>query len=161
MAILPLKKSETSLERRTGAFFSPFQREMNRLVEDFFTNFPSMTSEFGLPALSAPAVNVSESEKAYTITAELPGIQEKDVEISITDNSIQIKGEKEVSNEEKQNGFISMERSYGSFYRSIPFSTPIEENKIKAVLKDGVLTVDVPKSPEAVKNVKKISVQKG
>lgn len=161
MTLIPLKKHETSLSRKTGDFFSPFQKEMNRLMDDFFSNFPSLSFEATLPLIATPAVNISENDKAYSITAELPGIQEKDIEISVTNGNLQIKGEKEISNEEKENGFISMERSYGSFYRSIPFGASIDEGRIKAVLKDGVLTVDVPKSVEAIKNAKKIQIHKG
>ncbi len=159
MSLIPLKKSTTNLERRAGDLFSPLQREMNRFVDEFFSSFPSIITERGL-SVSVPAVNISENEKAYAVTAELPGMEEKDVEISVSDNALQIKGEKELSKEEKENGFITMERSYGSFYRTIPFTSKIDENKIKATLKDGVLTIDVPKAPDAVKNTKKISVQK-
>ena len=160
MALIPFKKSETALQRRMGDFFSPLQRDMNRLMEDFFTSFPSINIESSLPSIATPWVNVSENEKNYTVTAELPGVQEKDIEISVSEGDLQIKGEKEVSKEEKENGFITMERSYGSFYRSIPFATEIDEQNVKAHLKDGVLTVTVPKAPEAIKKAKKISIQK-
>ena len=145
MSLIPFKKNSPLFERRS---------------EDFFSNFPAVTTPEFTMALATPAVNVSETEKYYTITTELPGVEDKNIEISVTDNTVQIKGNKELSKEEKENGFIAIERSYGSFYRSIPFSTKIDENKVKAVLKDGVLTVEVPKTFESIKNTRKVSIQK-
>ncbi len=159
MALIPLKKSGLSVERRSDDFFFPLQREVNRLMDDFFSSFPSL--EPGGTSVATPVVNVSENEKSYCITAELPGIQEKDIDLSVSNKAIQIKAEKEFSKDEEKNGFITMERSYGSFYRLVPLSADIDENKIKASLKDGVLTIDVPKTEEAIKRTKKISVQKG
>ncbi len=94
------------------------------------------------------------------MTAELPGIQEKDIEISASEDSLQIKATRELTKEERENGFIIKERSYGSFYRSIPFGCPIDEDQIKANLKDGVLKIAVPKAAEAVKKQKKIPLSK-
>ena len=140
----------------------PLHRELNRLVDEFFSNSPLASNrEWGLaPYTASPAMNVSENERSYTVTAELPGIKENEIEVCIVDNALQIRGEKELAKEEKENGFLTMERSYGSFYRSIPFSMKIDENKIRAVLRDGVLTVEIPKAPEAVKSTKKITLLK-
>lgn len=160
MALIPLKRSEVAINRKAGELFYPLHREMNRLMDDFFSSFPTLNLETNIPSVATPAVNVSESDKSYTVTAEMPGISEKDIEIAVSNGDLQIKGEKEISKEEKENGFIVMERSYGSFYRSIPFACKIEESKIKAILKDGVLTVEVPKAPEAIQSTKKVPIQK-
>jgi HSP20 family protein len=119
-----------------------------------------MTSEMRtFPSVSSPAMNVSETEKSYKVSMEVPGVDEKHLEIAVSDGNLTIKGEKDISKEEKDNGFLTMERSYGSFFRSIPFDSQIDESKIKATLKHGVLMIEIPKNPEAVKNIKQISVQ--
>lgn len=162
MALISLRQPETQLSRRAEEFFSPLRRQINRIIDDFYSSSPwAMSSELRtFPSISTPAMNVSETEKGYKVTMEVPGVDEKNLEIAVSDGNLTVKGEKEISKEEKDNGFITMERSYGSFFRSIPFETDIDENKIKAQIKNGVLMIEVPKAPEAVKNIKHINVQK-
>jgi HSP20 family protein len=161
MALISLKTPESSLSRRTDEFFHPLRRQLNRIFDDFLSSSPlAMTSEMRtFPSVSSPAMNVSETEKSYKVSMEVPGVDEKHLEIAVSDGNLTIKGEKDISKEEKDNGFLTMERSYGSFFRSIPFDSQIDESKIKATLKHGVLMIEIPKTPEAVKNIKQISVQ--
>jgi HSP20 family protein len=105
-------------------------------------------------------MNLSETDKSYKVSMEVPGVEEKNLEIAVSDGNLTIKGEKDISKEEKDNGFLTMERTYGSFFRSVPFDSQIDESKIKAVLKNGVLMVEIPKAPEAVRNIKHIPVQR-
>lgn len=162
MALISLKSPESSLSRRTDELFHPFRRQLNRLFDDFLSSSPiAMSSELRtFPSVSSPAMNVSETDKSYKISMEVPGVEEKNLEIAVSDGNLTIKGEKDISKEEKDNGFLTMERSYGSFFRSVPFDSQIDESKIKATLKNGVLMVEIPKTPEAVKNIKHIPVQR-
>ena len=163
MALISLRRPEARIGRSTEEVFSPLRRQLNRIFDDFLTSSPwAASSELRtFPSISTPPLNVAESDKGYKVTMEIPGVDDKNLEIAVSDGNLTIKGEKEVSQEEKDDGFITMERSYGSFFRSIPFDTQIDENKIKASTKNGVLMIDIPKAPEAIKNIKHIPVQRG
>ena len=104
-------------------------------------------------------MDVAEDGKEITLTAELPGLDEKDVEILLSNNVLTIKGEKKSEQEKKEKDYYRVERSYGSFSRTIPLPEGIDADKVNASFKKGVLTVTVPKLPEAQKEVKKIAVK--
>ena len=106
-----------------------------------------------------PAVDVVESEKAYEITAELPGMDEKNIEVKVTDGRLTVKGEKQEEKEEKEKDYYLQERHYGSFERSFDLPESVEPDKIEASFKKGVLTVTLPKKAEAQKAAKKIEVK--
>ena len=108
-----------------------------------------------------PAVDVAETDKAYEITAELPGLDEKNVEVKLANGVLSIKGEKQEEKEEKEKDYYRRERSFGSFERSFQVPDDVEENKIEASFKNGVLSVTLPKSAEARKQAKKIEVKGG
>lgn len=139
---------------------SPFRslhREMNRVFEDFFRDFDLA------PALAGgevPKIDVSETETEVLVSAELPGIDEKDVEVSLSQGVLTIKGEKKLEKEQKEKNFHRVERSYGSFQRSIPLPCDVEEDKADAAFKQGVLTVKLPKT-KAAQQSKKIAVKSG
>jgi HSP20 family protein len=98
-----------------------------------------------------PKVDVTETEKALTVTAELPGLDEKDVEVSVSkDNILTLKGQKKVEKEDKEGDYYHLERSYGSFYRSIGLPKAVDTDKITAEFKKGILTVTLPKTAEAI-----------
>lgn len=130
--------------------FGSLQREMDRLFEDFFRRS-------GLPMRWGPAVDVVESSDSVVVKAELPGVDPKDVDISVSGDTLTIKGEKKEEKEEKGKSFYRVERSYGSFCRSVSLPTGVEADKAKADYKDGVLSVTLPKS-EKVK-AKKIPIK--
>lgn len=143
--------------------FASLQDEMNRLLDHFHR-------QFGLEPFGAgtewtgewmPRVNVKENEKEILISAELPGLDEKDLDISLAGGSLTIKGEKKEEKEEKGKNFFRCERTFGSFTRSIPLPCAVEEAKCEATFKKGVLSVRLMKSAEARKNVKKIVVKHG
>ena len=108
---------------------------------------------------TAPAVDVAETEKAYEITAELPGMDEKNVEVKFADGVLTVKGEKQEEKEEKKKDYYLSERSYGSFQRAFQVPDGVDADKIEASFKNGVLTVTMPKSVEAQKSAKKITVK--
>jgi HSP20 family protein len=110
---------------------------------------------------SAPAVDIVESEKAYEISAELPGMDEKNIEVHVVNGCLTIKGEKWEETEEKRKDYFLRERRFGSFERSFRLPEGVDKDKIEATFKKGVLTVTLPKSAEAQKAKKKIEVKTG
>ena len=104
-----------------------------------------------------PSMDVVETEKEFEITAELPGLEEKDVQVNVADNVLTIKGEKKAEKEEKDKNYRMFERSYGSFYRTLDLPSGINPDNIKAALSNGVLKVTVPKPAPA--QVKKVEVK--
>jgi HSP20 family protein len=119
---------------------------MDRLFDRFF--------ESGwreLPAMGewAPTVDVTEDKDAVTVTAELPGVEQKDIGVSLQDGVLTIKGEKNAEKEEKDKRRHRVERSYGMFSRSIRLPSAVETDKVTATFKDGVVTIALPKTPGA------------
>jgi len=104
-----------------------------------------------------PAVDINEDEKSFKVTAELPGMTDKDVEVSLSGNTLAIKGKKEEAKEQKDKGYYLSERSYGEFQRSFLLPEGIDPEKIEANVAKGVLTVTVPKTVQSV--AKKIEVK--
>lgn len=144
--------------------FRSLQTEINRVFENFWRGLPAPTGGFGAGwpfEAATPRVDVSETDKEIEITAELPGLSENDVEISLTEDVLTLKGEKKSEREEKDKNYYVSERSFGSFRRSIPLPSGVDQDKVKATFKNGVLRITVPKTEEAKKEVKKIAVSKG
>ena len=133
--------------------FEFLQTGIDQLFHDFTKSFPT----FRTPALS-PSMDVTENDKQIEITAELPGLEEKDVQINVVDNVLTIRGEKKAEKEErKDDNHWLLERSYGSFSRSLTLPAGVTIDDIKANIAKGVLTVTVPKPAPA--QVKKIEVK--
>jgi HSP20 family protein len=103
-----------------------------------------------------PAVDVFEKEDKFVVKAELPGIKEDDIDVSVIGDTLSIKGEKKTETEIKDEDYYRCERSYGSFYRSIPIPSNVDANKIEASFEDGILEVALPKSAKV--KPKKIAV---
>src|SRR6056297_731252 len=118
-------------------------RRMMDLMEDLWR----APFEFGsLGEFDFPAVNLSEDEKEIKVKAELPGMEAKDIDISINNSNLILQGEKRFEDEQNRDNYQRIERTYGSFYRAIPLATEVDENKINAKFKNGVLEVKMPKS---------------
>ena len=109
----------------------------------------------------SPRIDVKESEAAYEISAELPGLEEKDVEITVADGILTLKGEKSAEKEEQDDNYYRKERVYGSFERSFRLPDEVEADKVEANFKNGVLTVGLPKSEEAKSVVHKVTIKAG
>jgi HSP20 family protein len=150
--------------------FEALRREVDRLFEDFDRDFwhsPFRRSTFELEPFwrrelswaGAPAVDIVEKDAAYEVTADLPGFDDKDVEVKVVDNALVIKGEKKEEKEEKRKGYHLHERRSGSFERQFRLPEGVDADKIEATFKKGVLTVALPKKPEARKPEKKIEVK--
>lgn len=140
--------------------FLSLHREMNRLFDDVFRAIDRDLPAFGSPSfLSAgwPSVEISETEKDIKVTAEIPGLDEKDIEVLLKDGGLTVKGEKRSEIEDKEKQFS--ERYYGRFERRIPLSVDVEEDKIEANFRNGVLTVTLPKTEKAQTQVKRIAIK--
>jgi HSP20 family protein len=122
------------------------------MFEDFGRAVPTFGSTDVVPRL-----DMTETDKVIEVTAELPGLEEKDVEVNIADNILMIRGEKKSEKEEKDKNYRFVERSYGSFSRSIELPSGVDAERIQASLAKGVLTVTVPKPAQAA--MKKIEVK--
>jgi HSP20 family protein len=108
-----------------------------------------------------PAVDVTETEKGYKVVAELPGMDEKNIEVKIANGMLTIKGEKQEDKEEEKQDYYVRERSFGSFERTLPVPDGVDLDKVDASFKNGVLTVALPKTAEAQKAEKKITIKAG
>jgi HSP20 family protein len=165
--LVPWTKGQQLSSRREP--FDPFltlHREMNRLFDDVFRGFAPL-GPVGNPLIEGqfawPRLELSETDKAVTVSAELPGLSEKDVQVEITSGVLSIRGEKKAErNHESKSatGYFSKfvsERYYGSFERQVPVEG-VEEDKAQAEFKNGVLTVTLPKSEQSNRNVKRIAI---
>lgn len=153
MSLVPFRKSHTP------AFAAGFE-DFDRLFDGMFRN--------ALTNLSAPAgsvtdlalrVDVSETDKAYIVKADLPGIEEKDVDVTLDDGILTISGEKRAEAEEEGKTFHRIERSYGSFRRSLSLPADADETAVSAHVKHGVLKIEIGKTKQAQKTARKIEVQ--
>jgi len=131
---------------------------IDRLFDDFFRGFDlaPFGESFGT---FSPCIDVKENDNNYQVTAELPGMDENDIEVTMDRNSLTIRGEKKQEMEDKGQNYYRMERSYGSFQRSISLPPGIESDKIDANFSKGILTIILPKTAETQQHVKSIPVK--
>lgn len=141
--------------------FRSLHRQIDRVFEDFARGLPSLTmpGEAAEGVRLSPRIDVSETDKAIEITAELPGVEEKDVDVSLSDNRLTIKGEKKSEREEKEKSYHLLERSYGAFERTIAIPFDIDSDKVEAQFEKGVLKVTLPKPPETKARSRKIAIK--
>lgn len=145
------------------------RKQIDKLFEEFGLGMPS---PFGRRALdvepfwrremigqSMPAVDISEKSKSFEISAELPGMDEKDIEISLSNGNLVIKGEKRDQSEEKAKDYYLSERHYGAFERIFNLPKGVDAEKIDAKFRQGVLTITLPKRPEAINPDKRIPIK--
>jgi HSP20 family protein len=138
--------------------FLSLHREVNRLFDDVFRGFdltPFGSDRLFERGMGWPSVEVSETDKELKVTAELPGLEEKDVQLELADGVLTLKGEKKTETEDKDRRFS--ERTYGLFERRIPVEG-VDVDKVSAAFKNGVLTVKMPKLPEVQSKVKRIAI---
>lgn len=152
---LPEKQAETS-------FFPSLQKEMNRLFDQFRTGFPM--SENGLPTTfgtaAFPAIDVIDTDNNVEISAEVPGVEEDDLDVSISGDTLVLKGKKSAAHEEKADNYHRIERQYGSFRRQIPLGFTPENGAVDANFKDGVLNLKIKKPETAKAEIQKIDIKK-
>jgi len=130
---------------------------MNRLFDDVFRGFDE-TRFFG-GRIGWPSIDVEETEKEYRVTAELPGLEERDVEVLLQDGMLTVRGEKKLESENRNRAYS--ERFYGRFERQITLDRDVDETAVNATFKNGILTVTAPKSARAVESSKRIPINAG
>ncbi len=144
--------------------FSAMRAEMDRVFDSFLgrglAGFPSLTRA-GWKEMLAPSIDLRETDKEFIVEAELPGMEEKDVHVTLSNGVLTLKGEKKSEREEKKENYHLMERSYGSFHRSFQLGDAVDPDKVAATFDKGVLKVTLPKRAEAAKAEKRIPIAKG
>jgi HSP20 family protein len=160
------KSPETSVSRPRDVF-SAMRDEMDRMFERFEHGWPRLPSLFhrdsataGFGGVTVPDLDVRENTTSITVEAELPGVDEKDVTVTLANGLLTIKGEKRQEKEEKTDNYYVAERSFGSFARSIRLPDTVDEGKVEAKFDKGVLKITAAKKPEAVKAERKIEIKK-
>jgi HSP20 family protein len=133
---------------------------MRREMENVFRAFDQKPSSTGIGA-GAPAISVAETNDAFEVTAELPGVDEKDINVSLDDNQLIVSGEKKAESTKEEKDWHVEERSYGSFYRSMLLPFEPEEGAVEAHFDKGVLHLKIKKPAKVVKTTKTISIKTG
>lgn len=144
--------------------FSLLHRDINQVFEDMFQNFGRGGSTVGGStfgdAAFTPRLDVSEDDQAYHVEVELPGVKEDDISLEMRDGDLVIRGEKKFERDDKdKKGFHVVERSYGSFLRTVPLGYDVEPEAVEATFKKGVLKVSVPKPAEEQEKSGRIDIQ--
>tara|TARA_R110000787_G_scaffold216862_1_gene325837 strand:- start:998 stop:1501 length:504 start_codon:yes stop_codon:yes gene_type:complete len=140
--------------------FSQLKEEMDDLFSSYIPALPALGRSNGGRMLAMPTkLDVSETDEAIELVLDVPGIDRKDIDISLTDSSVKITGKREEKKEEKGKNYHRMERSYGAFERQVPLPCEVDAEKVSATLKKGVLSVTLPKSETARQTAKKITIK--
>jgi len=144
--------------------WDPFQ-ELEQAQKEILRLFDPALSRFGgedttlLGGQWAPAIDIHEEKDRIVVTADLPGLKKEDIEVSVQENNLLIKGEKKQEAADTKQGFLRRERFFGSFFRSIALPGTVDANSIQASYKDGVLSLSLPKKEEAKPKQIKIDVK--
>jgi len=140
--------------------WDPFREmvQMNDEIGRWFGDVGGREKEERRLAVWSPEVDIKETEKDVVVKADLPGIKMEDIDVSVDENQLVIKGERKFEKEEKDKDYVRVERSYGSFYRSFDVGVPIKTDEVKARYADGVLEITIPKAE--VKQPKKVEITK-
>ncbi len=167
---LPIKsENKTSVTPSSPrSTFETLRQEIDRIFDDFSPStwrFPFGRSIFGAEVPHptawqiAPAIDMVEKDKEYEISAELPGIDEKDIDIRLSNHTLSIKGEKSEEKEEREKDYYISERRFGSFHRVFRLPEGVDADKIQATFSKGVLKLQLPKTTQAQQNNKKIDIK--
>ena len=155
VAARPLSMLRDDIDRAFDRMFADWPRFSGLTSGSIFDN----DAFFAKPGVAAPIVDVSEDDKAYRIEAELPGVDESDIDVTVRDNRLSLRAEKKSETEKRDENVHMSERRYGSFERSFQLPDGVDAEKIKAKFSNGVLTLKLPKSAKAKSEERKISVK--
>ena len=155
-SFFPLSTLRDDIDRAFGRMFHDWPRFGSIMPRDLFDNGDLFAKT---AAAAAPRVDVSEDDNSYEITADLPGIAEKDIEVTVKENFLTLRGEQKTEREETKKDYHMTERSHGSFARSFRLPDDVDADKIKAEFDKGVLTLTLPKTAEAKAKERKIPVK--
>lgn len=156
--LIPWARKDQAPEPKTDDNnpIATLQRDMNRVFENFWHRFGSLDWPWGAGDARSDVV---ETKDAVEVSIELPGMEMKDIEVTVTDDMLTVKGEKKVERQEDKKGYYLSERSYGAIYRTIPLPPGVDGEKAEASFKNGVLKIRLPQTPEAQARVKRIEVK--
>jgi len=139
--------------------FTQLQREVDRLFGEFSRGVPALRLPFAGNGAVSPSIDVSETDKSLEVTAELPGVEEKDIDVTLSDGLLTIKAEKKSEKESKDKTYHLVERSYGAVRRTISVPFDADPSKVEARFDKGVLKVTLPKPPEMAKKARSIKIK--
>ncbi|MDP2622119.1 MAG: Hsp20/alpha crystallin family protein [Hyphomicrobiales bacterium] len=139
--------------------FSQLQREVDRLFGEFSRGMPALGWPFAGEGALTPSIDVSETDQSLELTAELPGVEEKDIDVTLSNNLLTIKAEKKAEKESKDKTYHLVERSYGAVRRTISVPFDADPDKVEARFDKGVLKVTLPKPPGAAKKERSIKIK--
>jgi HSP20 family protein len=153
-------KTPTTQEDTAANPLVALQRDINHVFEDFCRKVEAgWSGHNNVVGMFGPNTDVTETDTNVEVSIELPGMTEDDIDISLSHDTMTIRGEKKIEHEEERKGIYMSERSYGSFMRTLPLPASVDADKADATFKNGVLTVSLPKTAEAQANVKRIPVK--
>jgi len=162
---MPKKESKEIAKAEPARALSPFE-EMERRFEDLFRRpfsllEPSWWPRLRMPEMEevAPKVDIFEEGDNFVVKAEIPGMKKEEIEVNLTDDMVTISGEKKKEEKVEKKDYYRFERSFGSFSRSFRLPKDVQADKAKAIFKDGVLELKVPKTEEAKKKEKKVPIE--
>jgi HSP20 family protein len=158
--LLPRRKNKRKVSKKWGEYpFVNLNRNIDHLFNNFYRGFGlDPLSTLGMATAFTPKVDVYETSKEIKVIAELPGLDENDIDVSLTNDVLIITGEKKEKEEEESEVYYKTERSYGWFTRAIPIPVEVETDMVKAKFNKGVLTIILPKTPESASSRKKIHI---
>jgi len=160
-SLVPKKNDKSMSQWFSGLspWYSPLMpfSSLRDEILDVFDNFnlgitPTLTEQF------VPRIEIKDQENSYLVAAEVPGMSEKDMSVTIRDNNLILEGEKKLEHKEEKRGMYRSEFSYGSFYRTIPLTEEVDPDKVSASYRNGILKVTVEKRPEAQRKSKKVPI---
>lgn len=152
---LPLSALRDDIDRAFDRMFADWPKFGGLMGRGFFDD----DTYFAKPGVATPTIDVSEDDKSYRIEAELPGVDESDVEVTIRDNRLFLRGEKKSEKEKKDENVRMSERRYGSFERAFQLPDDVNSDKIKAKFSNGILKLKLPKTAKGESKERKISVK--
>lgn len=162
--LIPWARKGEASEGKTNETnpIASLQREMNQVFENFLSRFGRPFATLDWPwGQSEAKSDVVQADNAVEISIELPGLEMKDIEVSVADDMLTVKGEKRIERQEEKKGYYLSERSYGAIYRAIPLPPGVDGSKADASFKNGVLTIRLPQTPEAQAKVRRVEVKAG
>lgn len=159
------KKSKEVVKAEPARAVSPFE-DMEKRFEEFFKRPFSMFGPSWMPRMKfpemgviSPEMDIFEDGNDVVVKAEMPGIKKEDIEVNLTDDTVTVSGEKKKEEKVEKKDYYRVERSYGSFSRSFRLPKEVQSDKAKATFKDGVLEIRVPKTAEAIRKEKKLTIE--
>jgi HSP20 family protein len=156
--LMQLSKKDVPVRREERNPFALFRKEMDALFDNFFSGFDLQRFESSLGGFN-PKVDVVENDKEIKVTAELPGIDEKEIDLSLSRGALTIRGEKQKEKEGRGKDYYRMERSFGAFSRVIPLPAEVDDENVQASFRKGVLSITLPKTVQELRETKKVPVK--